>query len=127
MVTQQLRKQATFEKAGGLSLIIRLANRAASTLHIEDRARVLLEYAMRRSVIHLAKAMDEEAHNESIDIFNLLDTSERSFYDISEQHVCKQAKPINTLLPTPCTRHKCLGSVRLCGLRCTTSCWLSAG
>ena len=80
MVTQQLRKQATFEKAGGFSTLTRLAQNAVSALHIEDQARVLLEYAMRRSVIHLAKAMDEEAHNESIDIFNLLDTSEQSFY-----------------------------------------------
>ena len=99
MVVDQLRKQETFEKAGGLAMITHLADSAASALHIEDQARVLLEYAMRRSVIHLAKAMDEEAHNESIDIFNLLDTSEQSFYDISEQHVRKQAEGIDTLLP----------------------------
>ena len=52
-VVQQLKKQQALEKAGGVGYIAALMRTVASSGHIQDHAHILMEYALRRSIIKI--------------------------------------------------------------------------
>ncbi len=99
-IVNQLTKNNNLEKAGGISYIANLMQSVASAGHIQDHAHILIEYAMRRSMIKIGNKISTNANDESIDVFNVLDEAEKSFFDMAHASLKKDYVDIGNLLHT---------------------------
>jgi hypothetical protein len=78
-VVNQLRKNGTIEAVGGAHYIAELTAPISSAANVEYHARCLIEYAMRRELIRGSGKVIYEAHNESRDVFVLLEYVRTNF------------------------------------------------
>ncbi len=97
-VVEQLRKNGALAKVGGAAYIASLVDSVASASHIEDHAHIIVEYAMRRSIIQLCNRMRQEAYDETIDVFSLLDKAEQSLFKVSEGNISSPYTEVGNLL-----------------------------
>ena len=72
-VVNQLRKDGKIELVGGAYYIAELTANISSAANIEFHARVIVEFAMRRSMILLSAGMQQEAYDDTIDVFDQVD------------------------------------------------------
>ena len=75
-VTQQLKKMGVLEIIGGAFYIAQLTNRVASTANIEYHARIVQQKAIQRSLIATASKTIQRAYDETVDVFELIDTTQ---------------------------------------------------
>jgi replicative DNA helicase len=94
----QLRKNGDLEAVGGVAYLAGLTHNIASTENIETHARLLLEYAMRRSLIALSSRIQKEAYDDTHDTFDLLDRAEQNLFEISEGNIQQNYAGISTLM-----------------------------
>lgn len=97
-VTQQLRRMGTLEMAGGSMAVSALTTLVNSAANIEFHARVIVEQAIKREMIHIATNIQKEAFDETTDIFDLLDQSQQSIFHISENSIRKNYSTVSNLL-----------------------------
>lgn len=79
MVVDQLRKNGNIEAAGGAHYIACLTAPISSAANIEYHARCLIEYAMRRELIRGCGKVIYEAHDDTRDVFVLLEFARVGF------------------------------------------------
>lgn len=86
-VLQQLKKQGD-DSINGYYLS-ELTCRVTSSAHIETHARILEEHAIRRAMIRLSAEASEKAYNQTEDIFESIESIEKSISDITEKKISK--------------------------------------
>ena len=74
-VANQLRKTNDLDKVGGDFYIVGLTQKVASSAHIEFHARIILQKYIQRKLISISAEIIEEAYDETVDVFDLLDTA----------------------------------------------------
>ena len=72
-IVNQLRKDGCLEEVGGPGYVASLTDHVASTLHLEDHAKILVEYAMRRHMSSLGSMVEKDSADFTADIFELMD------------------------------------------------------
>ncbi|PCH77348.1 MAG: replicative DNA helicase [Flavobacteriaceae bacterium] len=97
-VANQLKKEGNLEKAGGDYYIISLTQKVASSAHIEFHARIILQKSIQRSLISISSDIIEEAYDESIDVFDLLDSAETKLFEITQGNLKKGADSAESLV-----------------------------
>ncbi|MEM7173707.1 MAG: replicative DNA helicase [Bacteroidota bacterium] len=97
-IVEQLRKHNQLEHSGGAAYLAGLTENVASAAHSETYARLIIEYAVRRDLIETATHIKSEAQNDTNEIFELLDASQRSLFTISEGNVRKNYTGIGPLM-----------------------------
>jgi replicative DNA helicase len=97
-VVNQLRKNGKLELVGGSYYLASLTNRVSSAANIEFHARAILEYAIKRELIAIATTVHKKAYEDTMDIFSLLDHTERSLFEITETHIRKNYVDMRSLL-----------------------------
>ena len=97
-VANQLRKDGKLERVGNVGYLASLTSYVASADHIEDHARIIMEYAMRRALIKASGSMRHNAFDEAQDIFGVLDQAEQSLFDVSNRNISNNQLEINTLV-----------------------------
>ena len=85
-VTQQLMQDGHLEEVGGGMYLSQLSNRVVSAAHIEYHARILSEKYIQREIIRIATETLTEAYDETTDVLDLLDKTERHLMDIDEKN-----------------------------------------
>ncbi len=85
-VTQQLMQDGHLEEIGGSMYLSQLTNRVVSSAHIEFHARILSEKFIQREVIRIATETLTDAYDETTDVLDLLDRTERKLMDIDEKN-----------------------------------------
>lgn len=93
-----LRKNSELEEVGGIAYLAQLTHNIASSAHLETHAHLILEYAMRRSLISISSRIQKEAYDEQIDTFDLLDRAEQALFEVGEGNIQKNYLDINTLM-----------------------------
>ncbi|MEA3496268.1 MAG: replicative DNA helicase [Bacteroidota bacterium] len=83
-VTAELRKEAKLEEVGGAYYISDLTNRVGSSANIEYHARILVEKFILRELIRISSKIQEDAFNETTDVFDLLDSAEQNLFNIAQ-------------------------------------------
>ncbi len=78
-----LQKKDLSEKAGGASYLAELSDAYTIYANIESYAKIIKEMSVRRALIQTSSTISSDAYEESIDVFNLLETSERKLSEIS--------------------------------------------
>ena len=97
-VVNQLRKNGSLESVGGAHYIAYLTNNIGSSANIEAHARLIVEKFIKRKLISFADIVQKRAYDDSIDVFNLLDQSEQSLFEVGENLIKKSYSDIRSLV-----------------------------
>lgn len=97
-VVSQLRKNGKLEFVGGSFYIAELTSRISSAANIEHHARIILEMSIKRELIRVASEIHHMAYEDTTDVFQLLDKTEQSLFDISESNIRKNYDNMRSLM-----------------------------
>lgn len=97
-VAEELKIQGTFETIGGFPYLMNLTNMVASGANVETHSLIIKEKYLRRKLISLAKTMANDSYNDSIDVFNLLDESEKNLFELNNENLSNESKSIAEIL-----------------------------
>lgn len=97
-VSEQLKKMAKLEAAGGDYYLIQLTQKVASSAHIEYHARIILQKHIQRSLIKISNEIIEDAYDETTDVFDLLDTAETKLYEVTQGNVKRSSESAQNLV-----------------------------
>ncbi|MBN2164840.1 MAG: replicative DNA helicase [Marinilabiliaceae bacterium] len=114
-VTEELRHLGKLEEVGGAFVISQLTSRVASAAHIEYHARIIYQKYLQREMIRLASGLQTKAYDDTVDVDDLLEEAESSFYSLSKGSMKKEAVQINSVINDAIERIK-MASKRTDGL-----------
>ncbi len=97
-VSNQLRKNVKLEFAGGDFYLIGLTQKVGSTAHIEFHARIILQKFIQRKLISISSEIIEEAYDETIDVFDLLDDAETKLFEVTQGNLKKGSEDSESLV-----------------------------
>jgi replicative DNA helicase len=97
-VTQQLRKMGSLEKVGGAMYISELTNRVGSAANIEYHARIIQQKYIMREMIRIAGEVERDAYEETTDVFDLLDTTEKQLFSVAEGNIRRSYDDMATII-----------------------------
>jgi replicative DNA helicase len=97
-VVNQLRKTAKIELVGGAYYIAELTSKVSSAANIEYHARVIMEMAIKRELIQVASEIHHNAYEDTTDVFELLDKTEQSIFEISDSNLRKNYDNMRNLM-----------------------------
>lgn len=97
-VVNQLRKNAKLELVGGAYVIAELTAKVSSAANIEYHARVIIEMAIKRDLIQIASQIHHAAYEDTTDVFELLDKTEQSVFEISDSNLRKNYDNMRNLM-----------------------------
>jgi len=97
-VTQELRRDNLLEEIGGPFFLTQLTTRVLSSVHAEYHARIIYQKYIQRELIRVATNIQERAFDESVDVDDLLNSSEQALFEITQGSIKKEVQPINRLL-----------------------------
>ena len=86
-VVDVLNKNKELEQVGGAYYITGLVESVPTTAHVERYAKIVLEKALLRKLIHLSSEIAKEAYDDSKQIGEILDTVEKSIFQITQKQL----------------------------------------
>jgi replicative DNA helicase len=97
-VSEQLKKNEKWELAGGDYYLVQLSQRVASSAHCEYHARIIVQKHIQRELIRISNEIIQDAYNETIDVFDLLDSSEQKLFSIADGSLKKKYESAQDLI-----------------------------
>ena len=97
-VSNQLRKSGNLEAAGGDFYIVGLTQKVSSSAHIEFHARIVLQKYIQRKLITISSEIIEEAYDETMDVFDLLDDAETKLFEVTQGNLKKSSESAQGLV-----------------------------
>ncbi|GAB3236998.1 replicative DNA helicase [Hymenobacter seoulensis] len=97
-VTHELREMGELESAGGAHYVANLTFKVNSAANIEYHARIITENAIKRELINIASTIQRDAFEDTTDVFNLLDSTEQSLFEVSESNIRKNFDDMRSLM-----------------------------
>ncbi len=97
-VTQELRELGTLDIVGGAYYITQLTTRLTSAANVEFHARIIQEKYIQRQLIKIANETIRNAYEDTNDVFELLDSTEKSMFELTNGLMNKQNRSIADLL-----------------------------
>lgn len=85
-VTEQLEKTEKIEEAGGAFYIAQLSDNVSSSAHIVYHAHVIQQKSMARQLITFASRIQQDAFDTSIDVSDLMQSTEAELFKLSQQN-----------------------------------------
>ncbi|NBA89052.1 replicative DNA helicase [Emticicia sp. CRIBPO] len=96
-VTNQLRQSGELEFVGGAAYLARMTGKTTVS-HIEQDARIIVQYAIRRKIIQVMSDVKDKAYEDTTDVFNLMDFTEQSLRDIQEGNLNKNIPDLSLVV-----------------------------
>ncbi|TYP99095.1 primary replicative DNA helicase [Tenacibaculum adriaticum] len=97
-VSNQLKKEAKLDIAGGDFYLIGLTQKVASSAHIEFHSRIILQKYIQRRLITISSEIIENAYDETTDVFDLLDDAEGKLFEVTQGNLKKGAEVAESLV-----------------------------
>lgn len=98
-VVQKLRKLGTLELVGGAYAITEIShNGSRAGQNIEEHARLLIQMAMKRGVIRVSTEAVQNAYDDTVDIFDLIEKNQVEIYNILSDTHKKKGRDITELM-----------------------------
>lgn len=97
-VVNQLRKNGKIELIGGAYYIAELTSKVSSAANIEYHSRVIMEMAIKRTLIEVASQIHQDAYEDTTDVFELLDKTEQAVFEISDSNLRKNYDNMKNLM-----------------------------
>lgn len=98
ILREELKKRSLLEKVGGIEYLIGLEESVPTIGNVEYYANIVREKAIKRNLIEVAANIQKEAFNDVLDTDNLLDTSERAIFDITQKKFNTASTRLNEVL-----------------------------
>jgi len=86
-VHEELKKAGTLEKIGGISYLMELTNKVASSANIEFHARIIAQKFIQRELIRVSTLIIKDSFDDTKDVFQLLDAAEQNLYEITDKNL----------------------------------------
>lgn len=97
-VVSQLRKNGKIELIGGAYYITELTSKVSSAANIEYHARIIMEMGIKRTLIEVASKIHSDAYEDTTDVFELLDKTEQSIFEVSDSNIRKNYDNMRNLM-----------------------------
>ena len=97
-VSNQLRKTGNLELVGGDFYLVGLTQKVSSSAHIEFHARIILQKYIQRKLISISAEIIEEAYDETVDVFDLLDDAETKLFEVTQGNLKKGSEDAQGLV-----------------------------
>ncbi len=97
-VANQLKQEGNLELAGGDFYLIGLTQKVASSAHIEFHARIILQKYIQRRLISISSEIIEESYDETVDVFDLLDSAETKLFEVTQGNLKKGSEDAQGLV-----------------------------
>tara|TARA_B100001778_G_C18571335_1_gene622748 strand:+ start:59 stop:1543 length:1485 start_codon:yes stop_codon:yes gene_type:complete len=97
-VSEELKRMGEIKSVGGLAYVSELTNNIASSSNTEFHARIIAEKFIKRSLISISNNIIGDAFNDSVDIFDLLNTAEEKLFTVTEGTLRKSYDKMSTLI-----------------------------
>ncbi|MBK8954643.1 MAG: replicative DNA helicase [Saprospiraceae bacterium] len=97
-VREILHKSNQLEEVGGLSFILELANKVASSANLEYHARIVAQKFVQRELIRISTGIIQDSFEDSKDVFDLLDAAEQGLYDITDKYLRRGYESVGSLI-----------------------------
>ena len=97
-VSEELKRMGDLEAIGGMLYISQLTNNVSSSSNTEFHARIIAEKFIKRSLISISNNIIGDAFNDTIDIFDLLNTAEEKLFNVTEGTLRKSYDKMSILI-----------------------------
>jgi len=97
-VVAQLRKNGKLELVEGAYKIAELTSKVSSAANIEYHSRIIIEMAIKRDLIRISSQIQKDAFEDTTDVFELLDKTEQSIFQISDSNLRKNYDSMKSLM-----------------------------
>jgi len=87
VLREELKKRSLLEKVGGTEYLMELEEAVPTIGNVEFYANIVREKAIKRNLIEVAADIQKQAFSESSDTGQLLDSSERAIFDVTQKKV----------------------------------------
>lgn len=91
-VVNQLRKNGKIDLVGGPHYIAELTSKVNSAANIDSHCRIIIEMAIKRTLILLAGSIQQDAYDDTQDVFKLLDRITLDLENVSDGSITNQAE-----------------------------------
>jgi len=97
-VSEELKRLEMFKEIGGLAYISELTNNISSSSNTEFHARIIAEKFIKRSLINISRKISNDAFDDSVDIFDLLNDAEANLFTVTEGTLRKSYDKMSSLI-----------------------------
>lgn len=97
-VTEEIKKMGKLEEVGGAFYITQLTSRVASAAHIEYHARIIWQKYLQREMIQISSDLQTKAYEDSVDVNDLLEEAESTFFLLSQGSMKRDVTQINPVI-----------------------------
>ncbi len=97
-VTEELKTMGKLNIVGGPYQLVELTNRVASSANIEFHARIIAQKFIQRELIRTSTEVINSAFEDTVDVFDLLDSAEQNLFNITEQNLSRGSLGMSTLV-----------------------------
>ncbi len=84
-VVNELRLSGKLEIVGGPFYVSELTIKILSSVNVEFHARLLVQYALKRTLISVSSEIQTNAFDDTKDVFHILDHAQQQLFEVSEQ------------------------------------------
>ncbi len=97
-VIEQLKKNEDLENAGGPGYVVSLTTRIGTGAHIDYHAKIIAEKYIQRKLIVLCTDIQNKAYDESSDVNDLLEYSQKEVFELAIGSVKKSVEPLSVVM-----------------------------
>lgn len=97
-VQQELTDQALLDQVGGTTYLAQLTLNVASSFHVYDHAKIIVEKFLLRELIKASVAIQDEAYAYHEDPQEVLELAEQKVFEISQHTIRKQVQPLSVVM-----------------------------
>ena len=97
-LTEELDSRGKLEEIGGQAYLMMLVNQTPSSLNAQAYARIVEETSVRRRMLAAANEMAKLAYQEDRELDSIIDSAEKSVFNLSERRIRRDMQPINTVI-----------------------------
>lgn len=97
-VHEELKKRKKLEEIGGTTYLMELTDKVASSANVEYHAKIVSQKFIQRELIKVSTEVIKDSYEDTKDVLELLDSAERSLYEISDTNLSSEYKQVSAIL-----------------------------
>ena len=97
-VMEELKVMGKLEEIGGAYYLSELTEKVASSAHIDYHARIIWQKFLQREIIRVSSDLQTKSYDETVDVNDLLEEAENSFFSLSQGQMKREAMQINPVI-----------------------------
>lgn len=97
-LTEELENRGQLDETGGQAYLMMLVNQTPSSLNAQAYAKIVEETSVRRRMLTTANEMAKLAYQEDKEIEQVIQSVEKSVFDLSERRIRRDMQPIQSVI-----------------------------